>query len=262
MVTHNLFLMATTAVAAAASVCALEAPLNIQVGTTWDYPLGFDLTTSNVQAAKKFYSVDLFNTEASDISALIGEGHTVVCYFSAGSYENDRPDSKNIPPSAIGKKMDGWPEKWLDTRNKGVRSVMAARIQTAKTKGCQGVDPDNIDGFDNKTGFNLSQADSVDYLKFLAGKAHDEGLGFGLKNGPTIVDQVVDIAEWAINESCVQYDECHNFQPFIDAGKPVFHVEYTDGDSPSDAWKEKACGVEGFSNIIKHEDLENWHLNC
>jgi hypothetical protein len=261
MAIHNLLLMATTAVAAAAG--ALEAPpLNIEVGTTWDYPLGFDLTTSNVQAAKKFYSVDLFNTEASDISALIGKGHTVVCYFSAGSYENDRSDSKDIPSSAIGKKMDGWPEKWLDTRNEGVRDVMAARIQKAKDKGCQGVDPDNIDGFDNKTGFNLSQADSVDFLKFLAGKAHDAGLGFGLKNGPTIVDQVVDISEWAINESCVEYDECDNFKPFIDAGKPVFHVEYTDGDSPTDAWKEKACGVEGFSNIIKHEDLENWHLNC
>ncbi|CRG88072.1 hypothetical protein PISL3812_05099 [Talaromyces islandicus] len=258
MTVLNLLLLATTA----AATISASTPAQIPVGSTWDYPLGFDLTTSNVEASKKFYSVDLFNTEASDISALINKGHTIVCYFSAGSYENDRPDSKKIPQSAIGKKMDGWPEKWLDTRNEGVRSVMAARIQTAKDKGCQGVDPDNIDGFDNKTGFNLTKADSVNFLKFLAEKAHDAGLGFGLKNGPTIVDQVVDIAEWAINESCVQYDECHKFQPFIDAGKPVFHVEYTDGDDPSSSWKEKACGVEGFSNIIKHEDLENWHIDC
>ncbi|KAH8705830.1 glycoside hydrolase family 114 protein, partial [Talaromyces proteolyticus] len=236
--------------------------LNIKVGSTWDYPLGFDLTTSNVEVSKKFYSVDLFNTEASDIAALINKGHSIVCYFSAGSYESGRPDSSKIPPSAIGSKMDGWPEKWLDTRNKGVRSVMAARIQTAKDKGCQGVDPDNIDGFNNETGFNLTQADSVDFLKFLAGKAHDAGLGFGLKNGPTMVDEVVDIAEWAINESCIEYDECDSFQPFIDSGKPVFHVEYTDSDSPSDTWKEKACGVKGFSNIIKHEDLEDWNMSC
>lgn len=256
----NVLLVVTTAAAAISTTSGPKLP--ISVDSTWDYPLGFDLTTGNVEASKKFYSVDLFNTEASDISALIDKGHTIVCYFSAGSYENDRPDVSKIPKSAIGKKMDGWPEEWLDTRNEEVRNVMAARIQTAKDKGCQGVDPDNVDGFDNKTGFNLTKADSVDFLKFMAGKAHDAGLGFGLKNGPTMVDQVVDIAEWAINESCVQYEECHYFQPFIDAGKPVFHVEYTDGDSPSDSWKEKACGVEGFSNIIKHEDLENWHMNC
>lgn len=162
--------------------------------------------------------------------------------------------------------MDGWPdEKWIDTRNSGVRNLMKARIATAKSKGCDGVDPDNIDGYNNDSGFPLTEADAVSYVKFLAQTAHDAGLSFGLKNGGDIVTQVVSVSEYAVNEQCVQYTECDLHQPFIKAGKPVFHIEYTEKEPAPAAFSKKVCSAKnakGFSTLIKHLDLTAWTETC
>ncbi|KAI1264741.1 glycoside hydrolase superfamily [Xylariaceae sp. FL1019] len=239
------------------------------VGTTWDYPLGFSLTTSNVNASTVFYPVDLEDTSASTISSLTSAGHTIVCYFSAGSYEDWRADADQFPASALGNGLDGWEgENWLDTTDSTVRSIMAARIQSAADKGCVGVDADNIDGYENDSGFDLTEDTAVDYITFLADTAHGLGLAYGLKNGGDLVDRVIDLAEWAINEQCAEYDECDLYAPFISAGKPVFHVEYTDDDdatSVSASALAKACdasGQSGFSTVVKHESLDNWVVYC
>ncbi|CAJ2499881.1 Uu.00g027340.m01.CDS01 [Anthostomella pinea] len=241
------------------------------VGTTWDYPLGFDLTTSSAAPASstKFYSTDLENTSNSTTAALQAAGHTIACYFSAGSTESYRTDTVSLPSSAIGNALDGWPdEHWLDVRTSPVRDLMVSRIIAAADKGCAGVDADNIDAYDNDSGFDLTQDDAVAYVQFLAAAAHAAGLAFGLKNGGDIVGQVVDVAQWVIVEQCVEYDECGLYAPFVDAGKPVFHVEYTqveDTDEVGDGLMESDCGAggqEGFSSIIKHESLDDWVVRC
>ncbi|KAI1419206.1 glycoside hydrolase superfamily [Xylaria sp. FL1777] len=239
------------------------------VGTTWDYPLGFSLTTSNANMSTVFYPVDLENTSADTITALKGAGHTIVCYFSAGSVEDYRSDADEFPASAIGNTLDGWPdEKWLDIRNAEVRSIMATRIASAASKGCVGVDADNIDGYQNNPGFDFTEDDTVDYVRYLAETAHDAGLAYGLKNGGAIVARVIDVAEWAINEECAEYEECADWAPFVEAGKPVFHVEYTEDDdatSVSAAKMAKACaadGQTGFSSIVKHYSLDDWVVYC
>ncbi|KAI0533174.1 glycoside hydrolase superfamily [Xylaria digitata] len=239
------------------------------VGTTWDYPLGFSLTTSNANSSTIFYPVDLENTSANTIAALKSAGHTVICYFSAGSVEDYREDAGEFPAAAIGNTLDGWPdEKWLDIRNAQVREIMATRIASAASKGCVGVDPDNIDGYTNNPGFDLTEDDTVDYVQYLAKTAHDAGLAYGLKNAGAIVDRVVDVAQWAINEECAEYEECADWAPFVKAGKPVFHVEYTEDDdatSVSASKLAKACaadGQSGFSSIIKHYSLDDWIIYC
>ena len=40
----------------------------------------------------------------------------MICYFSAGSYDHNRPDADQFHDSDIGNKMDGWNEKWIDIR--------------------------------------------------------------------------------------------------------------------------------------------------
>ncbi|KAI1738408.1 glycoside hydrolase superfamily [Xylaria scruposa] len=239
------------------------------VGTTWDYPLGFPLTTANANKSTIFYPVDLENTSADTIGALKSAGHTIVCYFSAGSVEDYREDAGEFPASAIGNTLDGWPdEKWVDHRNAKVREIMAARIQSASDKGCVGVDPDNIDGYTNNSGFDLTEDDTVDYVQYLAETAHAAGLAYGLKNSGAIVDRVVDVAEWAINEQCAEYKECADWAPFVKAGKPVFHVEYTEDDDATSVSASKlaeACaadGQSGFSTIVKHITLDNWIVYC
>ena len=142
---------------------------------------------------------------------------------------------------------------------------MRKRIQLAKSKGCDGVDPDNIDGYENDTGFDLTEADGANYVRFLAKTAHDAGLSYGLKNGGAIVSQVVDVAEWVINEQCVQYSECALYQPFIRQGKPVLHIEYTNKNPAPQKFVNKVCnakGTRGFSTLIKHMNLNAWTETC
>lgn len=75
----------------------------------------------------------------------------------------------------------------MNTKSANVRNIIGARMDLAKSKGCDAVDPANLNGFGNDTGFSLSKADVVDYLKFLAEAAHSPGMAIGLKNAGEVV---------------------------------------------------------------------------
>ena len=178
------------------------------------------------------YDIDLFDTHTSVIEELQADGKAVICYFSAGSYEDWREDEADFPEEALGKDLDGWDgENWLDITNETVRKIMAARMDLAAEKGCDGVEPDNVDGYSNKTGFDLSYDDQLDYNIFLAEAAHERGLAVALKNDVEQVDDLVDYFDFSINEECFEYDECETLEPFIEQGKPVFHTSYVDEES-------------------------------
>jgi hypothetical protein len=177
--------------------------------------------------------IDLFDTNSDTITDLKSEGRVVICYFSAGSKEDWRDDASEFPPAAVGNDLDGWEgESWVDTTDATVRSIMVQRIDLAQNKGCQGVDPDNVDiNTQNNPGFNLSAADAVDYLQFLADESHSRNMLIGLKNSPEIanVDNsriVSKYMDFAIVEECYHYDECDMYSTFISNGKPVFAIEY------------------------------------
>ena len=174
------------------------------------------------------YDIDLFDNPATDIARLRARGVRVICYFSAGSSEDLRPYFSRFPAAALGMNLAGWPgERWLDIRNATVRAIMTARMDLARTKGCSGVDPDNVDGFTNATGFPLSAADQLDYNRFLAREAHARGLAVGLKND---VDQVAALAadfDFAVNEQCHRYSECDREMPFVTLGRSVLNIEYS-----------------------------------
>lgn len=113
-------------------------------GTSWNIQLA---TVPSISAADdeayKIWDFDMVDASAELIGAFHAKNHSVICYFSAGSWEKYRSDADSFPEEALGKVMDGWPdEKWIDTRNQGVRDLMKGRIEMAKKKGCDGVDPD------------------------------------------------------------------------------------------------------------------------
>jgi len=227
------------------------------VGTTWQCVL--DQPVGSLTLPVQIYDFDLFNTPQSSIDTLHAAGKQVICYFSAGTYEPNRPDSSEIlsDPSAVGATLDGWPdEKWLDIRTDFIVNIMKARIDTAVSKGCDGVDPDNVDGYDNGGGgFDtpLTSSDSVTFMTKLSTYAHSQGLAIGLKNAGAIVEDTLSFLDWSVNEQCVQYDECDTFSPFISAGKPVFHIEYLDQSSNV----QKDCygpNTSGFSTILKQDE--------
>ena len=179
-------------------------------------------------SAAEVYDIDLYDTSASTIRSLQQSGHKVICYFSAGSYENWRSDAKQFPSAALGKNLDGWAgERWLDVRNATVRTIMKKRLDLAKSKGCDGVDPDNVDGYSNKTGFTFTKADQINYNTFLADQAHARGLVAGLKNATDLVTSLVKKFDFAVVEQCFKYKECSKYSPFINQNKAVLSIEYS-----------------------------------
>lgn len=207
------------------------------------------------------YDIDLFDVPASQIAALQAQGKKVVCYFSAGSSEDWRPDFKSIPAAAMGNPLDGWPgERWLDIRNATVREVMRARLDLARTKGCDAVEPDNVDGYTNRSGFPLTAADQLDYNRFLAREAHARNLSVGLKNDLDQVAQLVADFDFAVNEECFQWNECAMLKPFIDAGKAVFHVEYGDQSTANRICSQ--ANAMNFDSLVKRLDLGVWRIAC
>jgi hypothetical protein len=234
-----------------------------QNGTTWQIILNGKLNITTFDPVE-VYDIDLFDNTVNMIASLHAAGKKVICYFSAGSYENWRPDANQFPTSALGNPLQGWNgENWLDTNSAAVRTIMENRMDLAVNKSCDAVDPDNIDAYDNDNGLSLTQTDAVNYVTFLAGEAHKRGLGCSLKNGGKILNRVVNVTDFQVNEQCVQYSECATFRPFINQGKPVFHIEYPD---PLDAASIKSsCSdvqEEGFSTLIKHMDLDEYYVAC
>ena len=206
------------------------------------------------------YNLDLFDASPETIAALRARGIKVMCYFSAGSFEDWRPDAGNFPASVLGDDLEGWPgERWLDIRNlQALAPIMLERITLAAQKGCDGVDPDNVDGYANATGFPLVAEDQLAYNIFLATAAHQMGLGIGLKNDLEQIPALVSHFDWALDEECFTYGECGLLLPFIQAGKPVFVIEY---QLAPEAFCPQANNLQ-FNAIQKNRDLDAFRFPC
>lgn len=222
-------------------------------GTTWQWQLAGTIDTS---FDVDMYDIDLFDTPQAVIDALHADGRVVICYFSAGSYEDWRPDADDFPDYVLGDPLDDWDgEWWLDIRQLDVLGpIMAARLALADEKGCDGVEPDNVDGYHNDTGFLLTAADQLAYNLWLAETAHAMGLSIGLKNDLDQIEDLVEAFDWALNEQCFQYDECDLLLPFIAADKAVFGVEYREEGGDPDEYCPVAIEM-GFSWLTKSYDL-------
>lgn len=122
------------------------------VNSTWQIvlkePIKMSTDNQTTDPDVEIFDIDLFTNSNETISLLHDLGKKVICYFSGGSYEPYRPDSAQFQQSVLGKPLDGWDdEKWIDIRSDSVRNIMAERIKLAKEKGCDAVDPDNVDGY-------------------------------------------------------------------------------------------------------------------
>lgn len=195
-----------------------------KVDVRWQIQLTGNLNTS---FDVELYDVDLFDTSKEKIAELKKAGRKVICYFSAGSSEDWRPDYASIDASIKGKNLDGWPgEKWLDISSPLAEKLYISRVKIAKDKGCDGVDPDNVDGYTQNSGFTITKAQQLSFNKMMAREAHKLGLSVGLKND---LDQAAELAadfDFSVNEQCQEYKECELLNPFLKLGKPVLNIEY------------------------------------
>jgi hypothetical protein len=227
-------------------------------GTSWQWQLSGTIDDSLDVA---MYDVDLFDAPAAVIDRLHARRIKVICYFSAGSYEPWRPDAARFPPGVVGAPVDGWPrERWLDIRTRAVRARMIARLDRARERGCDGVEPDNVDGYANRSGFPLTARDQLRFNRYLARQAHARGLSIGLKNDLEQAAALEPWFDWALDEECMRYDECDLLTPFVAAGKAVFHVEYGDAELA-----RKICPqahVRKFDTLVKTLALDRVRIAC
>ena len=137
-------------------------------------------------------------------------------------------------PKALQNKLGDWNEWYVDIHSKKckkhIRKVMQKRIKAAAKKGCDGVDPDNVDEvclftlslmnmlisqYSNPQTYNITEQDQVDYLLWWSKTARKEHLVVNLKNaGNLLVDSetgnatkyqadLVEAFDYNVLEQCV-----------------------------------------------------------
>jgi hypothetical protein len=224
--------------------------------TSWQWQLQGRIDTSlDVQ----MFDIDGFDSGENLVTNLHDDGAAVVCYLSAGSWEDWRPDADAFPEEVLGR-TNGWPgERWLDVRERKLLApIMEARMDMCADKGFDAIEFDNVDGYQNRTGFPLSGADQLRYNAWLANQAHRRGLSVALKNDVGQVEKLLPYFDFALNEQCFQYDECDRLVPFIDAGKAVFGVEYK---LDVDEFCPQANAMN-FNFLKKKPALRAWRVAC
>lgn len=230
------------------------------VNTSWQWQLEGDIDLS---FEVDMYDLDLFETDPRIIQALKDDDRYLVCYISMGSWEDWRPDADKFPPEILGKDYQGWPgEKWLDIREiDTLAPILIDRLDLCAAKGFDGVEPDNIDAYTNKTGFPLTYKDQLGFNIWLAEQAHARGLSIGLKNDPEQVPDLLPYFDWALTEDCYDQDWCEQVLPFIEVGKPVFAAEYFDtGITLVDLCSP--AKEMGINVILKNRELDAFREDC
>ena len=233
--------------------------------------------TYDLPSEQNSYSTDVvfidYNVTATKIEEIKAQNKLVLCYISVGSAEEYRDDYKEFPESVLGETLDEWPgERWLDIRDEKVFEIMKARIEVAQQHGCQGIDPDNIDGYANDSGFPLEVGDTMDYLKKIADEVHSRGMLIGMKNADGIAEPakndnttdeyqfINEYMDFSVTEECFRYTECEKYSIFTDLNKPVFSIEYISETE----YKNDACDyftdTLGFNILWSNYDLEEFYF--
>ena len=229
-------------------------------GAVWDWQLGERV---RLHPGVGVYDFDPAGPTKAQMRRLGEAGAYTICYVSVGTLEDWRDDVSRFPAHVVGKSYDDWPgEKFLDIRQLDViLPLMRARFERCAAKGFTAIEPDNMDVYDNDSGFDLSARDGLRYVRALAKMAHGMGLEIGQKNVPDLTLQLVGTMDFVITESCWQDRWCDEVAPYIRAGKPVFDNEYT--DRPIN-WKNACADARraGISMILKDRYLGPKRRGC
>jgi hypothetical protein len=232
------------------------------VGMTWDWQL---LTPIDPSYEVQVYDVDAFENDAAVIADLHARGKKVICYINMGAWEDWRPDKDQFPADVIGMPWPDFPhERWLDIRRwDAIGPIMRARLDMARAKGCDAIEPDNLDGWNlaahQPTGFPLTAYDQVLYNRLIASEVKRRGMSVGLKNDTLQTEDLVDDFDFHVSEQCFEFNECDHLKIFIQKGKPVFLAEYR---LTLDQFCARAKEM-GFSAIRKRDAvLDRWRETC
>jgi hypothetical protein len=222
------------------------------------------------------------------VQAIHAAGHYSICYVEAGSYQLGFPDNANFKPADYGNKakryrMQGYPTQWwFDVRGfknyvagnnstlTGAAPDIAAglnkRFQWCKLEGQDALEPDDLDGYTNKSatgaaggGWGLTQAQDAGFERWIAYTAHADGLAVFQKNDTANAPADQPLFDGVITEECNYYqDPCAgsggDWNSYLSAHKPVLNAEYIeDGETTSQFCPaDHAAGIYGalFTNNL------------
>ena len=227
--------LVSCAMLAASGVSAREQPL-----PRWEWVLSGPIDVAALTVRPLDYvGLDAFEASAATVAGFQAAGARVWCYISAGTIEDWRPDYDDYLAAdaalaaagaepLLGQAYDDWPgEVWLNPRALDTLiPLVEARLAMCADKGFDMVEFDNLDGYDNETGFAISRDEAVAFARALAEAADRHGLLPILKNTPDLVDDLVDWYAGYLMEDCVLNGTCESGWPFAVANKPVMNAEF------------------------------------
>ena len=123
------------------------------------------------------------------------------------------------------------------------------------------VEMDNMDVYDNASGFELTRDDALSYIRALAMFAKEQGLEVAQKNAPELVPDLVGQMDFMMVEECYAYDFCDELKPYLDAGKDVLAVEYDDAGLDWDAVCEDSK-ARGIRLLLKSHEITAGGKSC
>ncbi|OUM58124.1 glycoside hydrolase family 114 protein, partial [Piromyces sp. E2] len=193
-------------------------------GLSWDYLLGSDARPNITRDVVTF---DLEYAKEM-VPLLHSRGQKAVCYFSGGTTDG-KPDKDEFVKAGlvIYERGDGdWGNNLLDIKNKKkLQPLIRKRFQRAVEYKCDGVEVDVLDLYSYYPE-RFTKDDSYVFAKWVAETGHQENISVGLKNLSSLAPRLVNDFDFAVVESCANYNECSNFKKFTDNNKAVFIVHY------------------------------------
>jgi len=231
-------------------------------GMTWANRAWGEGRDKDSYSGKQAIDVDLFDTSKEKIKEYQDEGLLVLCYVNVGATESWRADYKDNEDkfdSVKGKSVDGWKnEHWFDIVNElpKVKKIIERRFKLAAEKGCDAIEADNIDCYQNDcvsgAGSSTKKKAQIDYSKWQSKLAHKLGMAIGMKNALDLIPTLEKYYDFAMNEQCVQYGECSHLKKFKDANKAVFGAEYHESESKIKSASKK------YGMKVKNEKDGKW----
>jgi Glycoside-hydrolase family GH114 len=215
------------------------------------------------------------------VAALHAAGKYSICYVDAGAYQTGWPDDPDFAPADYGDRarrygMRGWPGEWwlnitgfrdyqpgrastLTGAAVDIAAGLARRIHWCAIEGQDALEPDDTEGYANRGltgvrggGWHLTRADAAGFERWLAHKAHADGLAIFQKNDALDAATNAPTFDGMIVEQCNHFrDPCAgphgDATPYLRLGKPVLDAEYTaDGESRSSFCpSDRRAGISG-----------------
>jgi hypothetical protein len=186
------------------------------------------------------YDIDGIINPPATVAALHALGKRVVCYIevgAAGNYYSAADEGTSMTyyeqlrnAGEFGKKVDGYPEHYIDIRSPATVSIIESMIeQQCAAKGFDAVETDIDEEYNDKSGFPLTPTDQEQYMTTLATYMHGLGLGWWIKNpddtGDSYATDMYPLADAVLTEQCNQFSSCGLLSSYV-GHKAVFNAEY------------------------------------